>query len=225
MKHSLQSINMASMRTKDRVTHAINTRLQQLHPYLDVWPQGLALLAVPQNLTSFTLQQYARMIDEMWYQCGDRTTDMNWYLKRLALAGVYSSAELHLLVDGSEGFTDTAEFVERRVDEMVVMGQQWSKVQEIGESVGTTAFNLLQGFAPSLLKGVNGVDGAASKGLKEVGNVIKGVVDKMPVDPSIVKKGVNSLQQVFPSPERIERAAKERKEMLNNKNKDKDENA
>ena len=61
-----------------------------LIPYLNKWPQAMALKAFPANTPS-ALQTLALMVDDMWYWAGDRSTDFSWYTKRALLTSIYVS--------------------------------------------------------------------------------------------------------------------------------------
>lgn len=50
---------------------------------------------------------------------------MNWYAKRAAIAGIYASSELFMLTDKSAGFTDTWEFLDRRIDNALMLKGPW----------------------------------------------------------------------------------------------------
>lgn len=52
--------------------------------------QAMAIKAYPNNIP-YSLERLALMLDEIWYQAGDQSTDINWYTKRGMLAGVYCS--------------------------------------------------------------------------------------------------------------------------------------
>lgn len=43
---------------------------------------------------------------------------MNWYTKRLTLAGVYKSTELFMIQDKSENFKATYEFLDNRLKDL-----------------------------------------------------------------------------------------------------------
>ena len=55
----------------------------------------------------------------MWRIAGDTSTDFNHYTKRLTLGGVYASTLLVWLDDQTEGWTDTAAFLDRRIDDVM----------------------------------------------------------------------------------------------------------
>ncbi len=68
-----------------------------------------------------------RTVDALWYAAGDRSTDYNYYTKRLLLAGVYSSTLLVWLNDKSEDHGATWAFLERRIDNVLVIGGRLGK--------------------------------------------------------------------------------------------------
>lgn len=75
-----------------------------LIPFLNKWPQAMALKAFPANTPS-ALQTLALMVDDMWYWAGDRSTDFSWYTKRALLTSIYVSTgvcRFYMLVGGEE---------------------------------------------------------------------------------------------------------------------------
>ena len=51
--------------------------------------------------TSF--KQRAMLVDEIWHTVGDGASDLDWYVKRTVLGGVYSTTEIYMLTDDSPG--------------------------------------------------------------------------------------------------------------------------
>ena len=92
---------------------AVETRLRMLIPVLEVWPEGLAKLHSPFTLGE-TFQVSTKMVDDIWYYAGDRSTDLNWYTKRATLGKLYASTQLVMLNDTSPDFRDTWDFLDRR---------------------------------------------------------------------------------------------------------------
>lgn len=48
----------------------------------------MAIGALPQNLPT-TLHNLGVMVDEIWFNVGDASTDYNWYTKRASLLNIY----------------------------------------------------------------------------------------------------------------------------------------
>lgn len=56
----------------------------------------------PQNVPS-SFKQRAMLIDEIWHAAGDQASDIDWYIKRAVLGGIYSASEIFMLTDNSPG--------------------------------------------------------------------------------------------------------------------------
>jgi ubiquinone biosynthesis protein COQ9 len=93
--------------------------------------RALAILAMPQNVP-LALKASWRTADLMWRIAGDTSTDFNHYTKRMTLGAVYASTLLAWLDDQSEGWSDSAAFLDRRIDD-VMKFEKW-KAQWRGSS-------------------------------------------------------------------------------------------
>ncbi len=85
--------------------------------------RALAILAMPQNVP-LALRIGWRTADVMWRIAGDTSTDFNHYTKRMTLGAVYGSTLLVWLDDQSEGLSETAAFLDRRIDN-VMSFEKW----------------------------------------------------------------------------------------------------
>jgi len=98
-------------------------RLEMVLPYIDTWPQAMAVGALPQNCVQ-TMKLNAALMDIIWHHVGDQTQSLEWYSKRAALGAVYAATELHLLTDKSEGHQATWNFLGGRLKELEYVGKQ-----------------------------------------------------------------------------------------------------
>ncbi len=105
---------IAAMKVRDRIRSMIWFRLEATGPAREAVRSALAILAMPQNVP-LALKTGWRSADLMWRLAGDTATDFNHYSKRLILSGVYSATLLAWLDDESEGWADTAAFLDRRL--------------------------------------------------------------------------------------------------------------
>uniref|UniRef100_A0A3B3QC26 Ubiquinone biosynthesis protein n=1 Tax=Paramormyrops kingsleyae TaxID=1676925 RepID=A0A3B3QC26_9TELE len=112
---------------------ALQTRLRMLAPYMDSWPQALSTLLLPHNVPS-SLKCLSTLVDDLWYYAGDRSTDMRWYSRRLALTAVYSTTELVMVQDSSPDFQDTWMFLDSRIQDMMNGACMAERVRSTGES-------------------------------------------------------------------------------------------
>ena len=95
-------------------------------PHREAVRRGLTFLSLPQN-AGLALKILYDSVDEIWRAIGDRSTDYNFYSKRLLLAGVYSATLLYWLDDRSDGQQDTKAFLERRINEVLKVGGRFGK--------------------------------------------------------------------------------------------------
>ncbi|CAL8101130.1 unnamed protein product [Calicophoron daubneyi] len=101
---------------------ALKYRLERNIPVMPVWPQALGTLASPKNVPS-TIGLVAQLVDEVWAQAGDRSTDMTWYAKRLGLAYVYNLTDVFMTQDKSVNFEDSWRFLQSRIGDLRSMKQ------------------------------------------------------------------------------------------------------
>ena len=120
MAEALAERNLPELSVRERVATAIRVRFEQAAPYREALRRALSVLAMPQNAAVAARSLY-RTVDAIWYACGDRATDFNFYTKRGLLAGVYSASLLYWLNDESEGFNETWAFIDRRIADVMVI--------------------------------------------------------------------------------------------------------
>jgi ubiquinone biosynthesis protein COQ9 len=109
---------LSAMKIRDKIRALIWRRLEVMGPAREAVRRALAILAMPQNLP-LALRISWRSADLMWRIAGDTSTDFNHYTKRMTLGAVYGSTLLVWLDDESEGWADTAAFLDRRIDDVM----------------------------------------------------------------------------------------------------------
>ena len=122
---------LAPLKIREKIRALVWRRLEIQAPAREALRRGLAILAMPQNVP-LAMRISWRTADLMWRIAGDTCTDFNHYTKRLTLGAVYGSTLVAWLDDQSEGFADTAAFLDRRIDE-VMQFEKW-KAQWRGSS-------------------------------------------------------------------------------------------
>ncbi|KAG9455814.1 hypothetical protein H6P81_000322 [Aristolochia fimbriata] len=129
----------------DRLAKLIRDRLEMQIPYISKWPQALSIQALPANLqTSF--KQRTMLVDEIWHAAGDHPTNMDWYVKRTILGGIYSTTELYMITDHSPEFCDTWDFLNRRIKDAFDLQKTFQEASYLVEAVGAGVGSSLQGF-------------------------------------------------------------------------------
>lgn len=129
----------------ERVVKLVRFRLETQAPYISKWPQALSIQAQPLNFpTSF--KQRAILVDEIWHGAGDEGNDVDWYVKRTVLGGIYSTTEIYMLTDSSPDFQDTWAFLNARVRDAFDLKNSMQEMKYLAEAVGAGMGSSFQGF-------------------------------------------------------------------------------
>jgi len=135
MLAALEDSPLAEMRIRDRIAFAVMTRFEQNASDREAIRSALSFLALPQN-APLAAELLYRTVDDIWFACGDRSTDWNFYSKRGLLAGVYSSTLMVWLNDESEDFETSRAFLDRRIGNVMAIPKIKGGAQTIGRVVG-----------------------------------------------------------------------------------------
>jgi ubiquinone biosynthesis protein COQ9 len=109
---------LKDMKIREKIRSLVWRRLEIMGPAREAVRRALAILSMPQNIP-LGLRISWRSADLMWRIAGDISTDFNHYTKRITLGAVYGSTLLVWLDDKSEGWTETAAFLDRRIDNVM----------------------------------------------------------------------------------------------------------
>ena len=118
MEEALKESDVAAMRVRERIAHAVRLRLEQNAAHREAIRAALPILAQPAN-GPHALYSIYRTVDAIWFAVGDRTTDFGFYTKRALLAGVYLSTLLYWLNDSSENSNASWGFLDRRIADVM----------------------------------------------------------------------------------------------------------
>jgi ubiquinone biosynthesis protein COQ9 len=109
--------DQSDMRYSERVALGVRLRLEAV-PDKEAVRRGMAMFALPMHAAEGTRLIWGTA-DAIWNTLGDTSEDFNWYSKRTILSGVYSSTILYWLGDESTGHSDTWEFLDRRIENVM----------------------------------------------------------------------------------------------------------
>lgn len=138
MEERLPVASLEKMKIRERIRTLIWSRLEIMGPAREAVRSALSILAMPQNLPLSTAVAW-RSADLMWRLAGDTSTDFNHYTKRMSLGAVYGSTLLAWLDDDSEGWAETAGFLDRRI-ENVMRFERWKAQWRGRERFSMTRF-------------------------------------------------------------------------------------
>ena len=122
MLEVLKQYDPESLRVRDRVRTAFWKRLTLLRPYKEAVRRWISFCAV-HPLLFIGSQSLWRTVDQIWQWAGDTATDYNHYTKRGLLSGVITSTTLVWLDDQSEDQSKTADFLDRRIENVLQVGK------------------------------------------------------------------------------------------------------
>ena len=109
---------LQGLKIREKIRAIVWKRLEIMAPAREAVRRALSILAMPQNAPT-GLKAGWGAVDVMWRIAGDTSTDFNHYTKRMTLGGVYASTLLVWFDDQTEGWTDTAAFLDRRIDDVM----------------------------------------------------------------------------------------------------------
>ncbi len=109
---------LSTLRIRDKIAYLVMLRLRFMADKRESLRRAIGFSSLPQNALRGMRSVY-KTVDDIWYAAGDNATDFNYYSKRFLLAQVYVSSSLVFLDDASENFTQTEEFLRRRIDNVM----------------------------------------------------------------------------------------------------------
>ena len=109
---------LEGLKIREKIRAIVWKRLEIMEPAREAVRRALSILAMPQNVPT-GLKTGWRTADVMWRIAGDTSTDYNHYTKRIMLGGVYGSTLLVWLDDQTDGWAETASFLDRRIDDVM----------------------------------------------------------------------------------------------------------
>ncbi|XP_074269290.1 uncharacterized protein LOC141592490 [Silene latifolia] len=143
------SDDLKNLIPSERIAKLLKSRLEMQAPYITKWPQALSIQAMPANLST-SFKQRAALVDEIWHAAGDESSDLDWYVKRTVLGGIYSTTEVYMLTDKSPDFRDTWTFLNSRIRDAFDLKKSFQEAQYLAESVGAGLGGSMQGLFKGL---------------------------------------------------------------------------
>jgi len=122
MLERLKDIDPESMRVRDRVRLAVQTRLSVLKDHKEAVKNSTGYWLRP-----FRKYEAARIVwrtaDTIWNWAGDTSEDYNRYTKRGLLSGVLTSTMLYWMNDTSSDMGKTLRFLDNRIENVMQLGK------------------------------------------------------------------------------------------------------
>jgi ubiquinone biosynthesis protein COQ9 len=131
---ALAERDLPGLRIRERIAAGVRVRLEQHVGDREAVRRAVAVTTMPQH-AAVALRTLYNTVDAIWRVAGDTATDFSFYSKRALLAWVYSSTLLHWLDDDSEDHSETWEFLDRRIDNVMQIPKLRSRFQQAFASV------------------------------------------------------------------------------------------
>jgi ubiquinone biosynthesis protein COQ9 len=120
--------SFAKLRVREKIAFAVRARLEFLTPHREAMRRLMFWYALPFHWAHGVKRLY-RTVDLSWRAAGDTSTDFNFYTKRGLLAGVIKATMLFWLDDETPGCTASWEFLDRRINDVLRIGQAIGKLR------------------------------------------------------------------------------------------------
>ena len=118
------------LRVRERIAKLVRTRLEALGTHREAMRRATAARLLPSSGVAACGSLW-RTVDLMWSAAGDDARDASYYTKRSLLAAVWTGTFLYWLEDRSEGYGETWSFLERRIANVMQIGQLRARIDDI----------------------------------------------------------------------------------------------
>jgi ubiquinone biosynthesis protein COQ9 len=121
MLSKLAEMNLSTMRVRDKIFAAVQHRLYYAKRYEHQLRRLQGYYLIPTNLKQ-ALSNSWNTADSIWYQIGDKSTDVNFYTKRTILMCVLKKTTTYWLNDQSDDKQETWRYLNSIIDRSVLIG-------------------------------------------------------------------------------------------------------
>lgn len=118
----------AKMRVREKIAFSVRARLEFLMPHREAMRRLMIWYTLPFHW-SLGMKRLYQTVDLTWRAAGDSSTDFNFYTKRGLLAAVFKATILFWLDDETPTCKASWEFLDRRIENVMGIGQMLSKLR------------------------------------------------------------------------------------------------
>lgn len=118
------------LRVRDRIVKLVRTRLEVLSPHREAVRRAVAARLLPGNALNAGTSLW-RTADIMWSIADERADPASYYTKRGLLLLVWTSTFFYWLEDRSVGLRDSWAFLDRRIDNVMLIGKLRGQMQGV----------------------------------------------------------------------------------------------
>eukprot|EP01102_Stenamoeba_stenopodia_P011967 TRINITY_DN3719_c0_g3_i1.p1 TRINITY_DN3719_c0_g3~~TRINITY_DN3719_c0_g3_i1.p1 ORF type:complete len:364 (+),score=86.11 TRINITY_DN3719_c0_g3_i1:127-1092(+) len=143
MRKEKKEGKLEGLSVKEVIAKCIRTRLELSSAYVASLPQAVKILSHPSNVST-SLNVLAELSDEICHLTNDRSTNFDWYAKRVVIGGIYSATEVFMLTDKSPNYAETWRFLDRRIEDAIQLAELKDKAETIVGLAATGLFGLFR---------------------------------------------------------------------------------
>lgn len=118
----LANKELHSLKIPDKIIYLIESKLEMYSANKEAIRCLFQYNLLPQNIIS-SKEELWKTCDQIWYLVGDKSTDYNFYSKRILLEYVYASSLLYWLSDDSKNYIETKVFIRKKLQEVSKVGK------------------------------------------------------------------------------------------------------
>lgn len=135
LERRLATLDLTALSVRKRIRAGVLARLEILKAHKEAARKAAVL---PQFLAGH-VETLWHAADIIWRAAGDRTTDFNFYSKRVILAGVISTTMIAWFGDDSEDEAATIAFLDARIDNVLQFEKLKARLKEACTPPGKTS--------------------------------------------------------------------------------------
>lgn len=121
--------DFSDYRINEKIRFFIFLRIEIINKLFD--RKKLIKLALKQKSLIKLVKMLFNVSDEIWYLSGDKSTDFNYYSKRIILMNVYTTSFLFNLKDNSKNFIKTKDLIDKQIDYVLRFGRIKSRLKNL----------------------------------------------------------------------------------------------
>ena len=106
--------NFNKLRINEKIRFLIIYRIKIIDKYFN--KDTIFKLVLKQRSFPKLTKMLFNISDEMWFIAGDRSTDFNFYSKRLILMNIYTSSFIFNLRNSTKDYSSTKKFIDKQID-------------------------------------------------------------------------------------------------------------
>ena len=126
---TLISGDFKKLRVNEKIRFLILSRLKIIDKFFD--KKSIFKLVIKQKSISKAGLMLFNVSDEIWYLSGDKSTDFNYYTKRIILMNVYSASFFYFLRDNSVEYVKTKDFIDKQISYVLKFGKLKSNLSNL----------------------------------------------------------------------------------------------